>query len=299
MIAAVRRRAMVARVRAVGWTRAVDRRVNAVLVGAPRVRAWTRAADRRANALLLRSWPSLERVLRRLRRLAARAWRRLRPVAMRLFRLLWRLERALLRTRDLAVRAATRASAVLTPQRAIGATVVASAACLAVAQFVEYRAVEVGQPGYAGLPAATPPTVAAEKAGEAHAYLLAAVALLAAALAALAMRNPRRRGLGRVVFALGALSLGVVLLVDLPAGLDAGAQTSRFSGATAVLLDGFYAQIAAAAGLMLGGLLLSRAPKERKRHRYRLRKPKLARTQGGLGKRAHFPVRERPSRLRT
>ncbi len=288
MIAAVRRRAMVVRVRAEAWTRAVDRRANAVLVGVPRVRAWTRAADRRANALLLRSWPHLERILRALRRLASRAWRRLRPLAVRLFRLLSRLERRLLRVRDLVVRGATRASAVLTPQRAIGLVVVASAACLAVSQFVEYRAVEVGQPGYAGLPAATPPTVAAETAGEAHAYLLLPVALLAAALALLAMRTPRRRaenvqiadvsgpsadrrgqGLGRLVFVLGALTLAVVLLVDLPAGLDAGAETSRFSGATAVLFEGFYAEIAAAAGLMLGGALLVVAPKAAARYHAR------------------------------
>jgi len=289
MIAAVRRRAMVARVRAEGWTRAADRRANAVLVGAPRVRVWTRAADRRANALLLRGWPPLERILRRLRRLTSRAWRRLRPLAVRLFRLLSALERRLLRIRDIAVGAATRASAVLTPQRAIGVTIVASAACLAVAQFVEYRAVEVGQPGYAGLPAATPPTVAAETAGEAHAYLLLPVALLAAVLAALAMRTPSRRraesgristgfgpsagrrgqGLGRLVFALGALSLAVVLLVDMPAGLDAGEQTSRFAGATAVLSDGFYAEIAAAAGLMLGGALMVVAPKAAARYHAR------------------------------
>jgi hypothetical protein len=288
MIAALRRGAMVARVRAEAWTRAVDRRANALLVGAPRVRAWTRAADRRANALLLRGWPRIERILRRLRRLASRVWRRLRPLAVRLFRLLSALERRLLRVRDVAIRVATRASAVLTPQRAIGAVIVASAACLAVAQFVEYRAVEIGQPGYAGLPAATPPTVAAETAGEAHAYLLLPVALLAAALAALAMRNPRRRGLGRVVFALGALSLAVVLLVDLPAGLDAGEQTSRFSGATAVLFDGFYAEIAAAAGLMLGGALLSRA-----------RKPRLARTQGARRSARTLLARKQGGRPRT
>ncbi len=47
--------------------------------------------------------------------------------------------------------------------------------------------------------------------------------------------RPERRGLGRVVVGLGLLSIAVILLVDLPAGLDDGAQASRFSGATAVL----------------------------------------------------------------
>ena len=60
------------------------------------------------------------------------------------------------------------------------AVVLASAACLVVSQFVNYRSVEIGQPGYAGLTAAAPPTVAAKTAGEAHAYVLVPLALLAA-----------------------------------------------------------------------------------------------------------------------
>ena len=270
MIAAARRRLRSAPGRAVKRLRAAPkgvRKAPATLLTA------TRKVDRRANRLLLRAWPPLERRWRRVRakakRWGRRAGRRLRPVAVRLFRLLAWLERRLLRARDLAIRLATRASAVLAPERAICATIVAAAACLAVAQFVDYRAVEVGQPGYAGLPTATPPTVGVEKAGGAHAYLLLPVALLAAALALVVGRNGRRRGLGRVVFGLGALSLAVVLLVDMPAGLDESAQASRFSGATAVLGDGFHAELAAAGGLMLGGLLLVLAPKAAARYHAR------------------------------
>lgn len=273
MIAAVRRRAMVARVRAEAWTRTTDRRLNALLVEAPRVGAWTRAADRRVNRLLVGAWPRLVAAERRARAvtapLARWAGRRLRPVGARLFRILSVAERRLLRGRDLAARGATRTSAVLTPQRGICLAIVAAATCLIVAQFVEYRAVEIGQPGYAGLPGATPPTVGTETAGQAHAYLLVPVALLAAALALIALRSERRRGLGRIVFALGALSLAVILLVDLPAGLDASAEATRFSGTTAVLYDGFYAEIAAAAGLMLGGALLVVAPKAAARYHAR------------------------------
>jgi hypothetical protein len=273
MIATVRRRTMVARVRAEAWTRAADRRVNALLVEAPRFGAWTRAADRRLNRLLARAWPRLAATGRRAGAACApwARWtgRRLRPVAARLFRLLSALERRLLRARELAVRGATRASAVLTPQLAICLTILASAALLIVAQFVDYRAVEIGQPGYAGLPAASAPTVGAETAGAAHAYLLVPVAVLAAVLALSALRNERRRRLGRIVFVLGLLSLAVVLLVDLPAGLDVGAEATRFSGAKAVLYDGFYAQIAAAAGLMLGGALLVLAPKAAARYHAR------------------------------
>lgn len=270
MIAAARRRIRSAPGVAAKRLRAAPagvRRSPATLLAA------TRRVDRWANRLLLRAWPPLERRWRRVRvqarRLGHSAWRRLRPAAVRLFRFLAWLERRLLRARDLATRLATRASAVLTPERAICATVAAAALCLAASQFVDYRAVEIGQPGYAGLPTATPPTVGVEKAGQPHAYLLLPVALLAAVLAALVARNGRRRGFGRIVFALGALSLAVALLVDMPAGLDEGAQASRFSGATAVLGDGFYAELASAGGLMLTGLLLVLAPKAAARYHAR------------------------------
>lgn len=270
MIAVARRRAMAARGRAEAFTRSADRRLRTVLVEAPRVGAWTEAADRRLNRLLVGAWPRLSAV-------GQRVWavflpwvrwvgRRLRPVVARLFRLLSALERRLLRLAAWAGRAATRASAVLTPRRGICLAILAAAACLAIAQFVEYRAVEVGQPGYAGLAAASAPTRGAETAGQAHSYLLLPVALLAAALALVALGRQRRQRLGGVVFALGLLSLAVVLLVDLPAGLDTGPESASFAGTKAVLYDGFYAQIAAAAGLMLGGALLVLAPKATARY---------------------------------
>ena len=58
--------------------------------------------------------------------------------------------------------------------------ILASAVCLVVSQFVTYSSVEIGQPAYAGLTAAAPPTVGGEGAGEAHSYLLIPLALLAA-----------------------------------------------------------------------------------------------------------------------
>jgi len=237
-----------------------------------RARTLTREVDERAGALLVRAWGPLLALARSLRSLAARLLRRLRPPAALLFRLLGRAERLLLRLAVWSRRAATRASALLTPWRATCLAVLAAAVCLLAAQFVDYRAVEVGEPGYAGLPAASAPVVGAETAGRAHTYLLVPVGLLAAALALAALRDERRHRLGRIVFALGALSLAVALLVDLPAGLDVGAEASRFAGARAVLYDGFYAEIAAAAGLMLGGMLLATAHRFRTRRRYRLRK---------------------------
>jgi hypothetical protein len=245
MIAAARRRAMVARVRAEAFTKAADRRLNALLVAAP--------PKARATLAPWARW----------------AGRRLRPVGVFGLRRLGWLERRLLRLAARSRREATRASGVLTPQRAICLTILASAGLLIAAQFVDYRAVEIGQPAYAGLPAASPPTVGAETAGEAHAYLLVPLGLIAGLLALAALRNARRRGVGRIVFVLGLLSLAVVLLVDLPAGADVGEQASRFSGAEAVLYDAFYAQVAAAAGLMLGGMLLVVAPKAAARYHAR------------------------------
>jgi hypothetical protein len=239
---------------------AARRRIGKALGG---VAAWTRKVDRALARRLERARPRLVRWLQRARKTAARLakWldKRLRPLAVLGLRGFSRGERLLRRGSVAAVRGATRASAVITPQRAICGVIVASATCLIVSQFVTYRSVEIGQSAYAGLAAASPPTEGLETAGEAHSYLLIPVALLAAVAAVLALR-PARRGLGRVVVGLGLLSIALILLVDMPAGLDAGAQSSRFAGATAVLDEGFYAQLAAAAGLVIGGLLYYARP---------------------------------------
>jgi len=245
------RRAMIA---------AAQRRIRLALAATAK---GTRRVDRWAARRIEIARPVALRRLRRLgaagMRLAKAAEKRARPPAVLLLRVFSRGERALRRATAASTRAATRASAMVTPQRAVCAVVIASAICLIVAQFVSYRSVEIGQSAYAGLPAASPPTEDARVAGEAHTYVLIPIALFAAVAAVLALR-PGRRGMGRVVIALGLLSIAVILLVDLPAGLDEGAQASRFSGATAVLEDGFYAEVAAAAGLVVGGLLYYARP---------------------------------------
>ena len=239
---------------------ATRRRIGSALAWIAR---WTQQVDRAAATRLEKARPPLQKRLRRLRAVAVR-WikavgRGLRPAGVLVLRGFARGERGLRRVAAAAARGATRASAVITPRRAAAGLILASAACLIVAQFVSYRGVEIGQPAYAGLPAASPPTVAVKSAGEAHSYLLIPVAVLAAVVAAFALLR-ERRGLGRVVVALGLLSIAVILLVDLPAGLDPGAQSSRFSGASAVLDNGFYAELAAAVGLVLGGLLYTARP---------------------------------------
>jgi len=262
-----------------------------------RVRAvnFTRRVDRRLNRLLLAAWPRFEAAWRRLRRAASTQLRRLgrrsRPAAVLLLRGMAWLERRLLTLAGWGRRAVRGVRAALTLQRVACLAILVAAACLLAAQFVEYRAVEIGRPGYTGLPAAQAPTVDAETAGQAHAYLLVPVALLAGLLALAALRNKRRHGLGWIVSALGLLSLATVLLVDLPAGLDEGVETARFSAATAVLRDGFYIELAAAAGLMLGGALLLVAPKAAARYHAR-----PCRTRTNLFARAVSALRRRRRR---
>jgi len=232
------------------------------------LRRGSRHVDRVANRGLERGYPPLlvarHQVLRWARRSWAWLWPRLRPLLSRFFKVLAAGERWVRRGWALLVRAGTAASRVVTPARA-GALVVAAAGALLVAsQFIDYRAVEIGQPGYARLPdvandVANVPTTEEKTAGDAHLYLLVPVGVAAIGLGALALRRERRR-LGLLVAALGLLSLAVILLVDLPHGLDEGAQTSRFAGTSAVLEDGFYAELAAAGAMVLAGLLYYARP---------------------------------------
>jgi hypothetical protein len=251
---------------------AVRRRISKAPKLAPAaLMKWSRRIDRAANRGLERAHPALLQVEHRGRALVIRAWKLargfaawcwlwLRPLLALFFRGLARAETGLRRLSAALARAATAASRVITPQRAAGVAVCVVGLLLVVSQFVDYHAVEIGQPGYASLPGATrPPTVDSKTAGEAHAYLLVPIGLLAAMLGVLGALRARPR-LGLSVAGLGLVATVVILLVDRPAGLDAGAQASRFAGATAVLEDGFYAELAAAGGLVLCGLLYYARP---------------------------------------
>jgi hypothetical protein len=225
----------------------------------------SRQLDRIGNRGLERAYPTMRAATRRSERAGRQAWAwlwpRLRPLLGFFFRAVAALELWVRRGCTLLVRAATAAGAVITPGRAAAFVLIAAGACLVASQFIDYRAVEIGQPGYAGLGdvAAAAPTVEVRTAGAAHAYLLVPVGVLAMVLGALALRREAKR-LGLLVAALGLLSLAVILLVDLPHGLDEGAQTSRFAGASAVLQDGFFAELAAAGGMVLAGLLYYARP---------------------------------------
>jgi len=240
---------------------AARRRISAL---PQRLHRWSRQADRVGNRGLERAYPTVllarHHGTRIGRQVWAWLWTILRPLLAFFFHALAATERWVRRVCAWLVRGATAASERVTPSRAAAVVVIAAGACLIASQFIDYRAVEIGQPGYAGLPdVAQAPTTDSRTAGSAHAYILVPVGLLAIALGVLGLRRDARR-LGLLAVALGLLSLAVILLVDLPAGLDEGAQKSRFAGATAVLQDGFYAELAAAGGLLLSGLLYYARP---------------------------------------
>lgn len=225
---------------------------------------WSRGVDRAANRGLERLHPILLRSAHWSRghgqRALAWAGPRVRPLAARFFRALAVGERWVRRVCAATVRGATRLSTVLSPQRVLGLVIAVAGAALIASQFIDYRAVEIGQAGYLDLPgAAPPPTEDVKTAGEAHSHLLVPLGALAVLIGLLAAGRNRRR-LGLAVAGLGLVAVATILLVDLPNGLDEGTQTSRFAGATAVLEDGFYAELAAAAGLLIAGLLYYARP---------------------------------------
>jgi len=227
-------------------------------------RRWSRHVDRAGNRGLERAYPPLLLAWHHSARAARRAWAwlwpRLRPLLGFLFRVLAAGERLVRGLVALLIGTATAVSRVVTPARAAAVVLIAAGGLLVASQFIDYRGVEIGQPGYAGIPdVAKAPTVEVRSAGEAHSYLLLPVGVLAIGIGLLALRREARR-LGLLVAGLGLLSLAVILLVDLPSGLDEGSQTSRFAGTSAVLEDGFYAELAAAGTMVLAGLLYYARP---------------------------------------
>jgi hypothetical protein len=144
-----------------------------------------------------------------------------------------------------------------TPERVLVVVTAGAAACLAYSQFVDYRGVQVGQPQYSQVSTiAPPPQTDRVLAGNAHAYVLVPLAAIALAIAVVALISGRWR-LGRLVSVIGLIGIAISLAIDLPKGLDAGTAGTAFAGAKATLTDGFYAQLAASAVLVLCGWVLS------------------------------------------
>ncbi|HEY3192637.1 MAG TPA: hypothetical protein VGJ61_07625 [Solirubrobacterales bacterium] len=151
---------------------------------------------------------------------------------------------------------------------------IAAAVGLGASQFFDYHGVEVDAPGYAGkLGAEVPaPMTATETAGSAHLWILlplAAVALLL--IVATARGRPRLAG---AVSVCGVLGIAVALAIDLPQGLDAGRAGLAFSGAKAELLQGFWAEVASSAVLIMCGGLLALYSRDVAGERRRRRRPR-------------------------
>ncbi len=226
----------------------------------PRVMRFNRRIDRVANRALERAHPALVAV-------GAWAWRVVRPLLRWLFLALALIEAALRAVGRGAARAATVGAKILTPRRALGLALVAAGGLLVVSQFLDYHGVQIGTDTAAfaappGVQAAPTPTVDLHTAGHAHSYVLVPVGAIVIALGLAMMLRGGRVGrlaaLGAIIA--GAASLAVILLIDLPHGTDVGAQSSRFAGASAVLEKGFGAELAAAGGVVLCGLLYYARP---------------------------------------
>ena len=224
-----------------------------------------------AQPLIARVGASVGRALR----LAGTAVLRLAAIIERLLR------RSIGAIAGVVAAAVERLSRLLTPERAVFGVTVAVAACLVVSQFIAYHGVEIDQSAYAQVAdIVRAPQRDVQDAGQAHAYLLIPVALLAVAFAALALRRGRWQ-LGRLVSLAGLAAVAVVLLVDMPKGLDEGDLAIRYNGAHAVLRDGFYAELVAAAALIFCGLLLSMHLRPAKRPARRRRRERRRRTRPG------------------
>jgi hypothetical protein len=230
--------------------------------------AFSRRIDSAANRGLERAYPYVRRGARTAVPLTLGAlallWRGLRPLLRWFFTALALIEAALRGLGRISVRVATLLSQALTPRRAVGLAIVAAGALLIVSQFLDYHGIQIGGQQYAGLPpgAAKAPTIELQKAGEAHSYVLVPVGglVILCGLAVIA-RGGRLARLGAfLAIVAGAASLAVILLVDLPHGTDVGAQSSRFAGAVAVLEKGFAAELAAAGGVVLAGVVYYARP---------------------------------------
>jgi hypothetical protein len=161
----------------------------------------------------------------------------------------------------------------VTPRSTVAFVGVAAAVTLGVSQFFDYHGVAVDAPDYAGEIGTIAPVPITDRhtAGSAHLWVLLPVAALAAILMIAAYRG-RPRLAGGVAIC-GLVGLAVAIAVDLPQGLEVGRPGLAFTGTEAMLLEGFWAEVASSAVLILCGGLLAHysrgVTRERRRRRGR------------------------------
>lgn len=172
----------------------------------------------------------------------------------------------------------------VTPVRTLVVVCAGAALALAASQFVDYRGVAVSAPEYEGeiQTVAAAPFTDLKPTGSAHAYALVPLAAIAVLLAVITARGRWR--VGRAVGLIGLAGIVVGLSIDMPRGLDAGDSGIAYLGTDARLIEGFWAQMAASATLLVAGPLLglyakreaagdSRTERRAARKRSRKRKP--------------------------
>lgn len=145
----------------------------------------------------------------------------------------------------------------VTPRSATIAVAVIGVIALLVSQFLDFRAAEIGQSGYQAVQELTSaPRRDLMTPIDAHSVLLIAVGLVALA-GVIAATVTGRRLFGLVIVGAGVVVILVAIVVDLPKGLDVAEVEISYTGVAAVLLTGFWLQLAAGATLVGTGLGLT------------------------------------------
>ncbi len=144
----------------------------------------------------------------------------------------------------------------LTPARGVAVVAAVSIGVLIASQWVDYRAISIGNDAYAGSVGlvAPAPEIGQEHAGDAHGWVMVPIGV--AALVVLGLALTGRPRLARLLIPLGVAVIAIALIVDRSNGLDEGAAAIAYEGAVAHLREGFWLQLAAAAGMIACGLLL-------------------------------------------
>ena len=162
---------------------------------------------------------------------------------------------------------------VVTARRGLIAIALSGGVLLVVSQFLDFKAIEIGQPGYVDVQEITrAPRLEAETPIDSHSLLLVVAGVLAAAAAAAAALS-RKRVAGLTLVLAGAVALIVALAIDLPAGLDTADAELAFSGVKGVLLSGFWLELGAGFVLLVSGVGLVLDSPAHKKVRNRQRRP--------------------------
>jgi hypothetical protein len=161
----------------------------------------------------------------------------------------------------------------VTPVTTVAVVGAGAAIALGVSQFLDYRGIAVGEQLYEGEVGSVAPAPLTDKAtaGSAHAWVLLPLAL--AALALIVGTATGRWRLGRAAGILGVVSIAVILAVDLPKGLDEGAEGAAYASSGAELLEGFWIELVASAVIALCGFLLARYVREQRGEASPARRP--------------------------